>query len=119
VMPEQEKVWRDPTLHSRVESPTTGPDVLTVTSSVGPLDSTGLVADSAPVVSQADLTQGYQRLDRPGTGQYVSFRFQHAAQGERVRIQGLEVPFSIIVRGSVGPPPKAGRKAARRLARRN
>ena len=34
-------------------------------------------------------------------------------------LEVTEVPFSIIVRGSVGPPPKAGRKAARRLARRN
>lgn len=96
--PEVEKVWLDPTLHSRVEPAGSGPHTLTVTSAVGPLDNQGLVIDSAPIVSTADLTEGYQRLDRPGTGRYLSFRVQHMAQGENVRIEGLEIPYGVIGR---------------------
>ncbi len=96
--PELEKTWLDPTLHSRVEPEGPGENTVTVTSSVGSLDEDGLVDDTDPVISEADLTQDYQRLDRPGTGRYVSFRFQHAAQGERVRIEGLEVPYTVIGR---------------------
>lgn len=93
--PEREKVWLDATLHSRVEPAGTGPGVLTVTSAVGSLTASGFVSDDAPTVSSADLTLGYQRLNRAGNGPYVSFRFQHAAQGERVRIDGLEIPFAV------------------------
>lgn len=96
--PELEKVWLDPTLHTRVEPAGSGPHTVTVTSAVGPVDKQGLVSDSAPIVNTADLTESYQRLDRPGTGRYVSFRFQHMAQGESVRIEGLEVPYGLIGR---------------------
>jgi hypothetical protein len=96
--PELEKVWLDPTLHSRVEPAGSGSHTLTVTSAVGPLDTDGFVVDSAPIVNAADLAESYQRLDRPGAGRYLSFRFQHLAQGESVRIEGLEVPYGVIGR---------------------
>ncbi len=93
-MPEQEKVWPDPTLHSRVEAESTHGNTLTVTSKVGSVGSDGQIDDADPIVTEADLTQEYQRLDRPGTGRYVSFNFTHSANGEAVRIYGLEVPFA-------------------------
>lgn len=96
--PELEKVWLDPTLHSRVEPAGSGPHALTVTSSVGGLGTDGRVVDSSPVVNAADLTTDDQRLDRPGTGRYLQFRLQHEAQGESVRIEGLEIPFANIGR---------------------
>ncbi len=96
--PEMEKTWLDPALHTRVESAGSGPHTLTVTSSVGKLDTNGFVSDSAPVINIADLTESDQRLDRPGTGRYLSFRFQHMAQGESVRLEGLEVPYVVIGR---------------------
>lgn len=96
--PEQEKVWLDPTLHTRVEPASPNGNMLAVTTSVGSLTTSGTIATGADVTSSADLTTGYQRLNRPGTGRYVSFRFQHEAKGERVRIHGLEVPVSLIGR---------------------
>jgi len=96
--PEMDKVWLDPTLHSRIEPASTGSNTVTITAAVGSLNADGIIDDANPVVSEADLTEDFQRLDRPGEGRYVSFRFQHAAQGERVRIFGLEVPYNIIGR---------------------
>lgn len=85
--PEREKTWLDPTLHSRIEPASTGPNTMTVTTIAGAIGAT------ESVVSTADLTEGYQRLDRPGTGRYLSIQMAHKARGEKVRIQGLEVPY--------------------------
>lgn len=96
--PELEKVWLDATLHTQMQAATTGPDVLTVTSSVGTLNADGFIVSDADVTTNAELTTGFQRLDRPGTGRYLSFRFQHSAVGESVRIEGLEIPYAIVGR---------------------
>jgi len=96
--PEQDKVWGDPTLHSRIEPAGTGPNTLAVTMAAGPLESDGFVSPDFAVTTDAVLTEGYQRLDRAGVGRYLSFEFQHEAVGERVRIQGLEVPYAVIGR---------------------
>lgn len=96
--PEQDKVWLDPTLHLRAEPSGSSALTMSVTTPVGPLDNAGIILDTDPTMSTADLTDSYQRLDRPGTGRYTSFRFQHSALGESVRIEGLEVPYAIIGR---------------------
>ncbi len=77
---------------------TTATPVLTVTMDVGSLDNSGNIFAEATTTASADLTQGFQRLDRPGTGRYLSFRLQHAGTGQRVRVYGLEIPFADIGR---------------------
>ncbi len=72
--------------------------IVSITTHVGELDATGLVASSVSVVSQADLSFGYQRLDRGGNGRYLSFRIRHDALGQRLRVDGLELPFAVIGR---------------------
>lgn len=71
--------------------------VLSVTTTVGGLNANGAVS-TAPVVSTPDLSYGYQRINRPGFGRYMAFRLQHSGVGQKLRVEGLEVPFSIVGR---------------------
>ena len=81
--PDIEKVWMQPTIHSRIEAAGT----LTVTPKVG-----GLGASAGTAISHT-LTLGRERLRRLGLGRYVQLNMRLNTVDRKVRIFGIELPW--------------------------
>lgn len=83
--PEYQKIWHQPSIHTRPE--TTG--ALTLTPIVGEL------ADAAQAPMTHDLKLERERLPRLGMGRYAQLNLQHSGLGESVRIYGIELPYDL------------------------
>lgn len=85
-VPDYEKVWGQPTVHSRVE---TADDTLLITPRVGGLNAVAKISLSHT------LTKGRERLSRLGQGRYVQLNLRHNVAAKGVRIHGLELPYTV------------------------
>lgn len=86
--PDIEKVFLQPTIHTRAETSGT----LTITPTVGSLE------DEADAARSHDLRLGRELMPRLGRGRYCQLTLSHSATTERPRIFGIEIPYIFLGR---------------------
>jgi len=91
---EHEKFWGELTVLGKTQTLAIGVGIVTVTSSVGDLDTS---VAGAPF--SYDMSLGRHRLGRLGVGKFMSLQFDHKTINQDVALYGYEVdPVNIIGR---------------------